>query len=208
MIQQEKKEESIKRILDAATEIFAESGFEGARVDEIAKRAGVNKAMIYYRVGDKEALYSTVLHNLFGNIANRISRDIHEDQSPEDKLKTYIKNFIENMELHPYLPFMMMREITSGGKHFTETVARDLMSILLTLKKILREGIEKKYFIDTDPLVIHMMIVAPLVFFRASDSLRQRFLPVAGDLIDYAVTQDIRNVSREVSNLVIRAIKK
>ncbi|MBW1769410.1 MAG: helix-turn-helix transcriptional regulator [Deltaproteobacteria bacterium] len=51
---QEKRDESIQRIMDAATEIFAESGFAGARVDEIAKRAGVNKAMIYYRIGDKK----------------------------------------------------------------------------------------------------------------------------------------------------------
>ncbi|HVR42592.1 MAG TPA: helix-turn-helix domain-containing protein, partial [Thermoanaerobaculia bacterium] len=41
-------------ILDVAAAVFAEQGFAGARIDEIARRAGVNKAMLYYRVGNKE----------------------------------------------------------------------------------------------------------------------------------------------------------
>jgi TetR/AcrR family transcriptional regulator len=48
-------------LLDAATEVFAEDGFAGARVDEIAKRSGVNKALIYAYYGDKEGLYRAVL---------------------------------------------------------------------------------------------------------------------------------------------------
>jgi AcrR family transcriptional regulator len=58
----EKRDESIRQILDAAMEVFAEAGYEGARVDEIARRAGINKAMVYYRIGDKKTLYQEVIH--------------------------------------------------------------------------------------------------------------------------------------------------
>jgi len=61
------------RILDAATDIFAEAGFNGALMDEIARRAGVNKAMIYYHIGAKEALYAEVLHGVIGHVADSIS---------------------------------------------------------------------------------------------------------------------------------------
>ena len=90
--------------------------------------------MIYYRLGDKESLYTEVLHNVFGDIVERISRDIEDDQTPEQKLKTYIKNFVKTMERYPHLPNMMMREIASGGKHFTDTVAKDLISMMIILK--------------------------------------------------------------------------
>jgi AcrR family transcriptional regulator len=59
--------ETSEAILKAATEIFSEAGYDGARVDEIARRAGVNKASLYYHIGDKKALYTRVLKNVFGD---------------------------------------------------------------------------------------------------------------------------------------------
>ena len=74
--QQEKKGETRQRILEAAALEFAEKGFAGARVDEIARLANVNKATIYYHIGDKEALYSRVLHEVLGHTAARMARNI------------------------------------------------------------------------------------------------------------------------------------
>ncbi|MBD3278576.1 MAG: TetR family transcriptional regulator, partial [Candidatus Aegiribacteria sp.] len=50
-----------KAILEAAASVFAEKGWAGARVDAIASEAGLNKAMLYYRVGGKEELYRRVV---------------------------------------------------------------------------------------------------------------------------------------------------
>ena len=50
------KQETFDKIMVAAADVFVESGYGGARMDEIAKRAGVNKATIYYNVGNKETL--------------------------------------------------------------------------------------------------------------------------------------------------------
>ncbi len=55
-------------ILDAASSVFAADGFGGARVDEIARRAGVNKALLYYHVGNKQALYTAVLMRTFDRL--------------------------------------------------------------------------------------------------------------------------------------------
>jgi AcrR family transcriptional regulator len=52
-------------ILAAATEEFTAHGLNGARVDEIAKRSGVNKRMIYYYFGDKGGLYIAVLEEIY-----------------------------------------------------------------------------------------------------------------------------------------------
>ena len=71
------------RILDAATDIFAEAGFNGALMDEIARRAGVNKAMIYYHIGAKEALYAEVLHGVIGHVADSISACIETGATPK-----------------------------------------------------------------------------------------------------------------------------
>jgi len=77
----EKGQETSRRILEVAKEV----GYEGAHVDEIARRARVNKATIYYHIGDKETLYAEVIHTVLGNTAERISRDIRSTDSPQEK---------------------------------------------------------------------------------------------------------------------------
>ena len=72
MQHKDKKQKTRDRILSSAAEIFSEVGFAGARVDEIAARAQVNKAAIYYHIGDKEALYHAVLRYIVRITADRI----------------------------------------------------------------------------------------------------------------------------------------
>lgn len=59
--QQERAEQTRERILVAATEAFSEHGMAGARTEQIAQAAGINKALIYYYYRSKEALYDAVL---------------------------------------------------------------------------------------------------------------------------------------------------
>ena len=122
----EKRNQTTQRILKAAATIFSEVGFAGARVDEIAKSAGVNKATIYYHIGDKQALYAQVLHTLFGDAADRFERNIGTARSPVEKLKRYIQTVAETLERHPELAPIMLREQAAGGRTFPDMVGRYL----------------------------------------------------------------------------------
>jgi AcrR family transcriptional regulator len=137
----DRRSQTIDRILQAATKEFAEAGFAGARVDEIAKSAGVNKATLYYHIGDKKALYAQVVHHLFGNAVKQFSRNITAAQSPEDNLKAFIQTIAGMVDLHPELAAIMLREQASGGKHFPEMVAQDLAQIIGILTEILDDGV-------------------------------------------------------------------
>ena len=112
---EEKRHETVRKILDTAIQVFAEVGFAGARIDDIAQRSGVNKATIYYRIGDKEALYTRVLHEVFADTAERLMRNVKEARDPEEKLKTYIQNIIQTVGKNPNLPPILLRELASGG---------------------------------------------------------------------------------------------
>src|SRR5512136_1732545 len=94
----EKRSGTVTRILDAAACVFSEVGFSGARVDEIAERADVNKAMIYYHIGNKDALYAEVIQNVIGNTAETIARKIKDIHDPEEKLRIYIRAFARNID--------------------------------------------------------------------------------------------------------------
>ena len=201
----EKRDQTIRGILDAATEIFAEVGFAGARVDEIAKRAGVNKAMIYYRIGDKEALYAGVLHNVFSDTLERITRNIKKDHPPEEKLKTFIANLTSTVERYPYLPSIMMQEIASGGQHLPAVVVTDLVHVVTVLMDILEEGVTKGVFIETNPIILHFMLAGTMVFYHKTKALREKHGELNEKLAGY--DQDFpRSVNKEIERLLMRAI--
>ena len=81
----EKPGKTAEKILTAARAVFAENGYSGAHVDEIAQRAGVNKATIYYQIGDKDTLFANVIHQVIGNTAQDIADAVAKVDSPGRK---------------------------------------------------------------------------------------------------------------------------
>lgn len=203
----EKRSGTVMRILEAAASVFSEVGFAGARVDEIADRAGVNKAMIYYHIGDKETLYAEVIHNIIGNTAEMISREIKDVQNPEDKLRIYIRTFARNIDNNSQVAPVMMREVASGGKHLPEVVARDIFRIVNMLREILKEGAEKGIFVETIPFLIHIMVVGAMITYKTSAPIRARYdwLPEAIRNLDDKISD---NIVGEIEKLILKAVKK
>jgi AcrR family transcriptional regulator len=204
---QAKRNETTRRILTTAASIFSKSGFAGARVDEIAKQAGVNKATIYYHIGDKKALYAQVLHNVFAHAADRFSENIKAEQSPEQKLKMYIRSVADLMDENPELAAIMLREQAGGGQNFPEMVVKDLTRILANLRDILEEGKQKGVFRTTVPLIVHFMIIGTIILVKMSAPVRKKFAPLAFPL-NIDTGKDGDEAAAEIEKLVLNAVSK
>jgi len=100
----QKPGETARKILSAARALFAENGYNATHVDEIARRAGVNKATIYYQIGDKDTLYAHVIHQVIGNIAQIVAAAVAEKSDPEEKLAAYINNMADAVDKNPEIP--------------------------------------------------------------------------------------------------------
>lgn len=203
----EKRDGTIRRILDAAAKSFAESGFEGARMDKIAKRAKINKAMIYYHIGDKKALYAEVLHDIIGNATDRFKNKINRLQTPEEKLKALIHAMAATMDQHPPLASIMLREQASGGQNLPEMIAREFAGIVKVLTDILEQGAGQGVFIRTTPFIIHSMITGSVLFYKGSFPIRSRqaVFPDAVKKLGGSVSGD---ASKEIEKLILKAVRK
>src|SRR5215211_4165762 len=92
------------RILAAAALEFAARGYAGARVDRIAARARVNKAMLYYHFGSKQSLYRTLLGATFAALAARLQA-IAADTSPAPaQLEGAVEAVATFVIEHPHFP--------------------------------------------------------------------------------------------------------
>jgi AcrR family transcriptional regulator len=196
---------TIQRILATALEAFAEKGFAGARMDEIAKAARVNKATIYYHVGNKAALYSAVLHQTLGQQAGPFAEAIAQCPTPEEKLRQYVRCIFENIQRHPALPRIFMREAASLGAHIPPQTIMDLTGIIGLLTGILAEGREAGVFTAATPVLVHFMIVGALGYYAQMEGVLRHRASEAG--INHPPFKAFNNIVGEVENLVVSAVR-
>src|SRR5437899_3443632 len=105
------------RILAAAALEFAERGFGGARVDRIARRARVNKAMLYYHFRSKQGLYRALLRRTFTRAAARMQAIAAADAPPAEKIDRVLAGVAELIRDQQLFPAIMLRQVAEGGAH-------------------------------------------------------------------------------------------
>jgi TetR/AcrR family transcriptional regulator len=205
--QQEKIGKTAGKILKAARAVFAENGYSGTHMEEVARRAGVNKATLYYRIGDKDTLYANVIHQVIGNIAQGIAEAVGQAGNPEEKIKVYVKCIAAAVDKNPELPPIMMREMAGGGVHLPRVVVEDLVAVLTILTAVLDEGRKKGIFIEVVPFLIHMMILGTILFYKKAAPIKdeQSWLPATIKARDKKLKGSLGDV---MAGLVLRAIKK
>ncbi len=194
---------STDRILAAAAAEFAARGFGGARVDRIARRARVNKAMLYYHFGSKQALYRTLLRRLFHDAAARM-RAIADSPGPAParlgRAATMIAGFLSE---HEHLPRLMLREVADRGAHLDAATLAALAEVPLAFSRLVRRGIDEGALRPVDPLVVYLSMIAPIVVFFAAAPIRRRLS--ARQLLP-ATRLDAERFVREVQETIGRAI--
>src|SRR5438270_12991906 len=98
-------------ILKAALEEFAHEGVTGARTDEIAKGAGVNKALLYYYFKDKEGLYAAALEHVFSGLRYSIVAVLDQGERPaREWIVLYLKAHFDYIASSPVYPRLVLRE--------------------------------------------------------------------------------------------------
>jgi len=169
-----------EKILEAAADTFADLGFEGARMEGIARLAGVNKASIYYNIGNKETLYDIVLNQMYEVGFSNLHKKLTSKRTSEGKLAAYVTHLAAAIRQNPRIPRIMMREQVSQGKHMPDSFARNIVIMLEVLGSILESGAKEGKFEKVDTLCIHFMILGMLMFEVTSAPIRRNksaFLP-------------------------------
>ncbi len=160
------------RILAAAAVEFAQRGFGGARVDRIARRARVNKAMLYYHFKSKDALYRALLRSVFAVGAERLQAVAASIAPPAEKVTRVIGELSAFIHEHEHFPPIMLREIAEGGSHLDAETVATIAKLPAAFGAIVREGTAAGEFDAVNPLFAYFTMIAPIVFYNASAPIR------------------------------------
>jgi len=169
-------EETRESLLKAATKVFAEKGFSGSRVDEIARRARVNKAMIYYHFGPKQKLYQAVLLRLFSAVREEMEQIAAGEADAQRRLAALYAGLAAMFEREPALPRIMLREFLAGGRNMEIDAARALYRVFDLVRGTLERGRKEGVFRPAHPLLVHMNMAGTLLLYHITGPFRARMM--------------------------------
>ena len=193
-------------ILQIAALHFAEKGFAGARVDEIAEQAGVNKATLYYRIGDKAAIYEEVLRITLETTLETIAANVDPTAGPEQQLRDHIKAFACCLYDYQHLAALIMRELAGGAGHMSASVVQRMRMMRDAVGEILQQGEKAGVFIPASPLLVHTQAVSTLLLFSACTPIRQKLLEMDADDNDPFIRASISEAAEMVADAILRSI--
>ncbi|MBW2240910.1 MAG: TetR family transcriptional regulator [Deltaproteobacteria bacterium] len=158
-------------ILAAATAAFAAHGLGGARVDEIARGAGVNKALLYHYFGNKQALFLAVLEEVYANIRGAEAALELETENPPEAMERLVDFTWEYFLEHPEFITLLNSENLHRARHLKRSKqVRALHHPLVDrIGEILERGIARGDFrADVDPVQLYISIAALGYFYLSN----------------------------------------
>jgi TetR/AcrR family transcriptional regulator len=126
-------------LIAATTPLFAEKGFNGVGVRELASAAGVNISMISYYFGGKEGLYEAVLSEQFSNL-KQLAELMDRETDPMAKFELYVRTTVARYRKHPYLLRFYTSELTNPTSCFETIVKPAIRGVLQILIETFGEG--------------------------------------------------------------------
>jgi AcrR family transcriptional regulator len=192
-------------ILDAAFDTFLEKGFTGAKMSEIAARAGLAKAMLYDYFESKEALFDELLYTKVTLPYLAFEKHLDPCASCESRIRRFMR-----MELDFLSDFMREKHILPNVLLHTELIAnatiasathRIISFKFRVLSGLLREGMERGEFRESDPLTVAACLIGAFNFCAAC-ACKARF---AGLPFPFPVTAESETAFFEIMFNGIRA---
>lgn len=109
-----------ERILEAARAEFIEKGLGGARMQAIADRAGINKALLHYHFRDKDGLHQAALKSVIATVSGRIVDVLPEPgtpDTPEEAIRLMVRTYMRVLRDNPQIVSLVLRELADGGEN-------------------------------------------------------------------------------------------
>ncbi len=186
------------------TEVFIEKGMDGARMQDIADHAGINKSLLHYYYRTKDHLFNAVFEMIAGQMFKKFAPVFDEKLSLEEKIKFFFREHITFMQKNPGLPAFLLNEINRNPARIKKLIRQiDVNKLWLTLEAQHKDEL-KKYNItkQTIPQLMSTMAAISVFPFAARGILEGIFEKMDINFNDYIEERKVF-----AADFVIKAIK-
>ncbi len=162
---------TVRRIVVAARKVFAQRGLAGARMDEIARVAGVNKALPYYYFRNKEELHRFVLETMIAQISAQMESPAVLSMDPPERVRALVNLTFDFVMRNPAYPRLIQREMMADRRPLHWMVVAHHRPLHKRAVKTIREGIARGQFRAVDPDQMVFTIFGMIMYYFATGQL-------------------------------------
>jgi AcrR family transcriptional regulator len=129
-------ENTESQILNAAREVFIAKGLDGARMQEIADHAGINKALLHYYFRTKEKLFEAVFTEVAANLFPAIKQVLAAELAVKEKITFFVKVYLTGIRENPFIPAFVINTLNSNPDRFLKHIVKSGIDPRLLQKQI------------------------------------------------------------------------
>jgi TetR/AcrR family transcriptional regulator len=194
-----------EKIFEAATDVFVEKGMDGARMQDIASHAGINKALLHYYFRTKDQLFNAVFEMIARKILKKFAPVFDENLSLEAKIRFFFKEHITFLQENPKLPGFILNEINRNPARVKKLLKNiDFENVWIKIYEQHQEELKKYNITKASMPQLMTSIAAISVFPFAASGLIEGILGRVG--IDF--DEYIEERKEFAADFVIKAITK
>jgi len=162
------KKSAKQRILESAVKEFAAHGFWGARVSQIAKGAGINKAMVFYYYSSKENLYRVIIEDTVKDLIKDVQDAFNESDNPEKMFEVLPEIYIRFFNRNEFLAKIIIHDLIQNPDHISKIVGQIFDHTPLKPQKMFQEMVlywhKRGLISESDPVHVILNIIPPSLF--------------------------------------------
>ncbi|RXK62730.1 TetR/AcrR family transcriptional regulator [Lacibacter luteus] len=192
-------------ILDAARKVFVKKGMYGARMQDIADEAGINKALLHYYFTSKEMLFEKVFEEAAAHLFPKINAIFDSDDDVYTKIERFCDEYITVVLENPYLPLFVMNEVNQDPEYFLKKLwGKKNKPNPTKFMQQLDEEVKKGKIKPISPLQLMMNLISMVIF----PFVAKPILQVNLGLDEFQFRHAMEQRRKEIPAFIIAAIKK
>jgi AcrR family transcriptional regulator len=192
-----------EQILEAAQAVFLEKGLAGARMQEIADRAGINKALLHYYFRSKEKLSALIIERAISVILPRVMAVLDTDMDLFDKIRLVVDHYLTFVSRNSFLPLFIVNEINRNPHFFFRAVVEKERTHLVKFRRQVEEAVAQGRIREISSAQLFMNVMSLVIF----PFLGKPIIKVGLGLSEEEFQREMENRRTEVAEFVIRAIQ-
>ncbi|MBK6573358.1 MAG: TetR/AcrR family transcriptional regulator [Saprospiraceae bacterium] len=204
MVKADKDDNTREKILEAARKVMIRKGHAGARMQDIADEAGINKALVHYYFRNKESLFELIFKEAFLILIPRMN-EIFSDSSGDffDKIRAFTHAYIDMVIRNPFIPMFVLNEINTNPDAFNKGLLSDFKKLPFgEFQNAIDRAIKEQKIKYIDPIQLVMHIMGMCVFPFLAKPMFKKLLNLNDK--EYMAILEMRK--REVADFVIQSL--